>query len=257
MPTHTRMWKSHIEQDWVSADHEWKNRYAMIHGSIDSPGCHWVSSMVWGQPKHVLKKSPKLTLEVRSQIAKFRATNSTPTTPRVVARTHSAFATVTMSTPKVKKEFMSHDWVMERITKPLTPKGQAKVEDSRKLATKLIDLDIGSPKSYSSIRLLKRKQYGVASYELMLAKTVSFQKDLEAASALGSGLLTQVDLDLLLSVDPNELVTSFTGVSIQEEPKQADGEAVGASGRLKMDAVELTPEVEPNNGQVDEPKSDE
>ena len=44
----------------------------------------------------------------------------------------------------------------------------------------------------------------------MLADTVSFQKDLEAVSTLGSGLLTQADLDLLLGIDPNELVTSFT-----------------------------------------------
>ena len=77
---------------------------------------------------------------------------------------------------------MSHDWVMKRISKPLTPKGKAKVEDSRKSATKLIDLNIGSLKSSSNIRLLKRKQGGAALYELMLANTVSFQKDLEATS---------------------------------------------------------------------------
>lgn len=48
----------------------------------------------------------------------------------------------------------------------------------------------------------------------MLADTVSLQNDLEAASTLGSGLLTQADLDMLLSIDPNELVMSFSSGSI-------------------------------------------
>lgn len=58
---------------------------------------------------------------------------------------------------KVKKEFMLHEKVMERITKPSASKSKVKVEDSRKLATEPIDLDVGSPKSSSTIRPMKRK----------------------------------------------------------------------------------------------------
>lgn len=54
-----------------------------------------------------------------------------------------------------------------------------------------------------------------------------------------------------------KLIDFMSNVDEEEEPKQAEGEAVGASGRLKVDAVESTPEVEPKSGQVDEPKSDE
>lgn len=36
----------------------------------------------------------------------------------------------------------------------------------------------------------------------------------------------------------------------EEEPKQADGEAIGASGRLKEDVVESTPEAKLKNGQA-------
>ena len=49
----------------------------------------------------------------------------------------------------------------------------------------------------------------------MLADMVSLQNDLEAVFALGSGLLTQADLDLFLGVDLNKLVTSITGGLIQ------------------------------------------
>ena len=41
----------------------------------------------------------------------------------------------------------------------------------------------------------------------------------------------------------------------KEEPKQTDGKAARALGQLKEDAVESTPEVEPKNGQADEPES--
>ena len=79
------------------------------------------------------------------------------------------------------------------------------------MATKPIDLDIGSPKSCSNTQPLKKKQGEAASYELMLVNMVFLQKDFKTISALGSGLLTQADLDLL----SNELVTSFTNGSVQ------------------------------------------
>lgn len=58
-------------------------------------------------------------------------------------------------------------------------------------------------------------------------------------------------------VEIAKLVDFMYDAEEEEEPKQADCEAAGASGRLKEDVVELTPEAESKNGQADEPESEE
>lgn len=54
-----------------------------------------------------------------------------------------------------------------------------------------------------------------------------------------------------------KLANFMSNAMKEEEPKHDDGESDGASGRLKEDAVESTPEVKPKSGQVDKPESDE
>ncbi|GMN47510.1 hypothetical protein TIFTF001_016684 [Ficus carica] len=63
----------------------------------------------------------------------------------------------------------------------------------------------------------------------MMTGILNIQKDIEHASAHGSGLLTEADFDLFLSVDPNELVQTFTGCSIQAKK---DIEIIGLQEKL-------------------------
>ncbi|GMN53899.1 hypothetical protein TIFTF001_023029 [Ficus carica] len=243
--------------------------------------------------ERVLNKSPKFTLEVQSQIVKFQAANFAPTTPRVTARTHSASAVVTMSTPKVKKEFMSHDKVMERITKPSAPKGKAKRGEAAPYELLPADmvflykdlemfllLDQGCLAkliwTYSRTLLilltlvmlmLRNVQRGLLlTYLYAQLKNNQVKKNLEiiglreklatkekALKELKKKLVDNKSSSKVLSQQIHQLEEEAND---EEEPKQVDGKAAGASGLLKEDAVDSTPEVKPKNCQVDEPESD-
>lgn len=95
-------------------------------------------------------------------------------------------------------------------------KDKAKVGYSEKSAIELIALEIGLPKSSPTTCSLKRK-LGEAgtSFELVLRDLVSLQADLEAASQLGLRMLPHTDLDLLLNLNPHELIDAFFGRLIQ------------------------------------------
>ncbi|GMN33199.1 hypothetical protein TIFTF001_004021 [Ficus carica] len=166
----------------------------------------------------VLNNKPlKLTPELRSQTNKLEVANSASTI-QIATRPRAATDAALMSASKVKKEPPSlWEELMRMVNhKSSARKSKTKVGYSEKSAIEPIALEIGLPKSSPTTCLLKRKRGEAGtSFELILPDLVSLQADLEAASQLGLRMLTQTDLDLLLNLNPHELIDTFIGRSIQ------------------------------------------
>ncbi|GMN58685.1 hypothetical protein TIFTF001_027772 [Ficus carica] len=177
----------------------------MVHLSIEEEK----QNIICGE--RVLNKPPKLIPQVRSRLAKLQAASFVAATPRVATRTSSAFTAIIMSTLKVKKEYISHAKVMEKMGSAKSPifRGKGKAGDLGKSVVEPIDLDFGSSKFSSTSRSQKRKWSKPVTCDLVLPDSVSLQNDLRAIATSGLGLLTQADLDHFLGVHPQELVDSF------------------------------------------------